>query len=127
MVLRMSISSVPGINSVFFASLPIDYLPIDKIWEKVFQGAAAVKARADIDFKCLLPRQPAQALQDLRKPDWRLYVRSSRNCRGPRPCATWSRKSSILAFEALFVFFVMRLALRQARASWGGLACPFFD
>src|SRR5262249_50877283 len=35
MVLRMSISSVPGTNSVFFASLPIDYLPIDKIWEKV--------------------------------------------------------------------------------------------
>jgi hypothetical protein len=30
--LRMSISSVPGTNSVFFASLPIDYLPIDKVW-----------------------------------------------------------------------------------------------
>jgi len=28
----------------------------------------------------------------------------------PRLCATWSRKSSILAFEAQFVFFVMRLA-----------------
>jgi hypothetical protein len=35
MVLRMSISSVPGANSVFFASLPIDHLPIDKVWEKV--------------------------------------------------------------------------------------------
>src|SRR5262249_13779125 len=147
MVLRMSISSVPGINSVFFASLPIDDLPIDKVWEKVFQGTAPVKAReevsilsnqrhlaipllsrydasaqqmaadktvllkaalewrrrseypggriaglaslldpkiarlsakrhADIDFKCLLPRQLAQALQDLRKPNWRLYVRN---------------------------------------------------
>src|SRR5215510_14913239 len=35
MVFRMSISSVPGANSVFFASFPIDYLPIDKVWEKV--------------------------------------------------------------------------------------------
>src|SRR5262245_25467313 len=35
MVLRMSISSVPGTNSVFFASFPIDDLPIDKVWEKV--------------------------------------------------------------------------------------------
>src|SRR5215813_11372298 len=35
MVLRMSISSVPGTNSVFFVSFSIDYLPIDKVWEKV--------------------------------------------------------------------------------------------
>ena len=41
----MSISSVPGANSVFFASLPIDSLPIDKIWERVCRVAAPVKSR----------------------------------------------------------------------------------
>jgi hypothetical protein len=40
----MSISSVPGASSVFFASLPIDYLPIDKVWEKVRGFAAPVKS-----------------------------------------------------------------------------------
>src|SRR5262249_36513337 len=63
MVLRMSISSVPGTSSVFFASFPIcrlpvdqlridqlfivhlsiDHLPIDKVWEKVRAFAATVK------------------------------------------------------------------------------------
>jgi len=41
----MSISSVPGANSVFLASLPIDSLPIDKVWERVCRVAAPVKAR----------------------------------------------------------------------------------
>jgi hypothetical protein len=41
----MSVSSVPGANSVFFASLPIDPLPIDKVWEKVRGFAAPVKAK----------------------------------------------------------------------------------
>src|SRR5215813_1211816 len=45
MVLRMSISSVPGTNSVFFASLPIDYLPIDKVWEKIRGFDTPVKSR----------------------------------------------------------------------------------
>src|SRR5215813_12291164 len=45
MVLRMSISSVPGTNSVFFASLPIDYLPIDKVWGKVHGFDTPVKSR----------------------------------------------------------------------------------
>jgi hypothetical protein len=41
----MSISSVPGTNSVFFASLPIDYLPIDKVWGKVRGFDTPVKSR----------------------------------------------------------------------------------
>jgi hypothetical protein len=38
--LRMSISSVPGSNSVFFA-----FIPIDKVWERVCGVAAPVKTR----------------------------------------------------------------------------------
>jgi hypothetical protein len=44
MVLRMSISSVPGTSSDFFASFPIDYLSIDKVWEKVSGFASPVKS-----------------------------------------------------------------------------------
>jgi hypothetical protein len=43
----MSISSVPGANSVFLASLPIDSLPIEKVWEKVCGFAAPVKRRKE--------------------------------------------------------------------------------
>src|SRR5215470_14796149 len=45
MVLRMSISSVPGTNSVFFASLPIDYLSIDRVWER-YTGLTRLSSRA---------------------------------------------------------------------------------
>jgi hypothetical protein len=40
----MSVSSVTGANSVFFASLPIDSLPIDKVWERVRGVASPVKS-----------------------------------------------------------------------------------
>src|SRR5262245_7520364 len=43
----MSISSVPGTNSVFFASLPIDYLPIDRVWER-YTGLTHLSSRAGV-------------------------------------------------------------------------------
>jgi hypothetical protein len=45
MVLRISVSSVPGTISVFFASFPIAYLPIDKVWGKVRVFNGPVKLR----------------------------------------------------------------------------------
>jgi hypothetical protein len=40
----MSVSSVPGANPDFFASLLIDSLPIDKVWERVRGVASPVKS-----------------------------------------------------------------------------------
>jgi hypothetical protein len=45
MVLSMSSSSVPGTDSVFFASLTIDYLPVDKVRGKARGFDTPVKSR----------------------------------------------------------------------------------
>src|SRR5262245_56635802 len=58
MVLRMSIYSVPSTNSVFFASFPIDDLPIDKVWEKV---------RA-LSRSCQVAREKVSLLSNRRRP-----------------------------------------------------------
>src|SRR5215470_13007672 len=71
MVLRMSISSVPGTNSVFFASFPIDYLPIDKVWEKVRGLAAPVKSRGLCYLLCGQPGAGKSAVM------WALYARAA--------------------------------------------------
>src|SRR5262245_60303169 len=81
----MSISSVPGTNSVFFASLPIDSLPIDKIWERVCRVVAPVKSRG---------RKASLLSNQLRRASPRLSERrvnkSAATCLSYQPCANRS-------------------------------------